>query len=234
MVCQWASAEWSLERVCLGIPEMATRKRRVDLSATAAAVMDDMEVSAADAISFTTDHEQAQRNALKTLASTMVGCSHHGIQLLPRHVLPLVRERRQVKAGDAGAEGNRRERSSRVPGSARLVARLDAEVARPPARLEAQRLQRRKSPSQPARLEACREVIRAFHWRTKLVAEAARGGGLTEELADGVLASLGWRQEALARQIWVLARWTRVSYSSSTYMEEAFHWWSNPWRLLAD
>ena len=181
----------TLERVCLGIPEMATRKRRVDLSATAAAVMDDMEVSAADAISFTTDHEQAQRNALKTLASTTVGCSCHGIQLPPRHVLPLVRERRQVKAGDAGAEGNRRERSSRVPGSARLVARLDAEVARPPALLEAQRLQRRKSPSQPARLEACREVIRAFRWRMKLVAEAARGGGLTEEVSARVISGRG-------------------------------------------
>ena len=113
--------------------------------------------------------------------------------------------------GDPNRVGIRWERRFRVPGSARLVARLDAEVARPPARLEAQRLQRRKSLSQPARLEACREVIRAFHWRTKLVAEAARGGGLTEELADGVLASLGWRQEALAREIWVLARWTRVS-----------------------
>ena len=30
----------------------------------------------------------------------MVGCSCHGIQLPPRHVLPLVRERRQVAAGD--------------------------------------------------------------------------------------------------------------------------------------
>ena len=100
MACQWVSVDWEMERVCLGIPEMTCRKRADDLKGTAAAVMRDMEVSALDAISFTTDHEQAQRNAVKTLAETMVGCSCHGIQLPPRHVLPLVREKRQVAAGD--------------------------------------------------------------------------------------------------------------------------------------
>ena len=112
-------------------PEMIARKMAVDLRATAAAAT---QVNPADGISFTKDHEQAQPKAVKNLADTTVASSFHCIiiQLPPRHVLPLVLERRQVKAGDAGAEGNRRERSSRVPGSTRLVARLDAEVAKGP------------------------------------------------------------------------------------------------------
>ena len=54
-------------------------------------------VSPADGISFLTYHEQVQPNAVKTLAETTVRII---IQLPPRHVLPLVRQRRQVAAGD--------------------------------------------------------------------------------------------------------------------------------------
>ena len=57
-------------------------------------------MSPADAISFTTDHEKAQRNAVKKLAQYMVGCSCHGLQLMPRHVLPLVNDRRQAAVSD--------------------------------------------------------------------------------------------------------------------------------------
>ena len=95
LVCQWISADWTLESVCLGIPEKTDRKRAIELRNTAAEVMEDLEVSAADAISFTTDHEQAQRNAVQTLA-----LAASRVMVLPRQVLPLVRVRRQVAAGD--------------------------------------------------------------------------------------------------------------------------------------
>ena len=75
------------------------------------------------------------------------------------------------------------------------------------------------------RLEACREVIRAFRQRTRVVVEVAWSAGLTTALAEDILSKLGWTQEALAREIWLLARWRRMSYCSRTYMEEAFHWW---------
>ena len=86
-----------------------------------------------------------------------------------------------------------------------------------------------RTESEPAGLEACRELIRAFRWRTKLVAEAAKHAGLTEELAEKILTFIGLTQDALASEIWILARWTRVACTSWAYMEEAFHWWSTPW-----
>ena len=64
LACQWVSAEWSLDRVCLGIPEMPSRKRALELRATAGMVMDEMDVCPADGISFTKDHEQAQPKAV--------------------------------------------------------------------------------------------------------------------------------------------------------------------------
>ena len=54
------------------LPEMIARKMAVDLRATAAAVTHEIEVSPADGISFTKDHEQAQRKGVKTLAETTV------------------------------------------------------------------------------------------------------------------------------------------------------------------
>ena len=56
--------------------------------------MASMSVVKGDVIAFTTDHEQAQRKGVKPLADICVGCSCHGIQLPPRHVLPPVREKK--------------------------------------------------------------------------------------------------------------------------------------------
>ena len=92
--CRWVSASWVQEEVCLGIPEMASRKRAVDLKKTAAKEMESMSLVNEDAIAFTTDHEQAQRKGVKPLADICVGCSCHGIQLPPRHVLPPVRQKK--------------------------------------------------------------------------------------------------------------------------------------------
>ena len=70
------------------------------------------------------------------------------------------------------------------------------------------------------RLDACREVVRAFHWRSRLVADAAKHAGLTEELAENILTFIGLTQDALVHEIWNLARWMRVACTSRTYMEE--------------
>ena len=84
------------------------------------------------------------------------------------------------------------------------------------------------------RTEACKEAIRAFHWRSRLVTDAAKRAGLTEALAEHILTFLGLTQDALASEIWILARWTRVACTSWAYTKEAFHWWLNPWRTLED
>ena len=98
LMCRWVSESWQIEEVCLGIPEMASRKRAVDLQTTASAEMEAMGVAREDAISFTTDHEGAQRKAVRGLADVAVGCACHGIQLPPRHSLPLVKQRAKSKA----------------------------------------------------------------------------------------------------------------------------------------
>ena len=101
LACQWVSAEWELKQVCLGIPEMTSRKRGVDLKDTATKVMTATDLASTDGIAFTTDHEGAQRSAVKSLAETVVGCSCHGIQLPPRHVLPDVRSKKKISEESA-------------------------------------------------------------------------------------------------------------------------------------
>ena len=101
LIGRWISETWAIEEVCLGMPEMPSRKPAVDLQATASEVLAEMSITPEDAISFTTDHEQAQRNAVKSLADVAVGCACHGIQLPPRHVLPAVRQKTYAALSEA-------------------------------------------------------------------------------------------------------------------------------------
>ena len=80
----------------------------------------------------------------------------------------------------------------------------------------------------------CAATIRFFRWRAGLVMQATQREGLAEELAQRVLELLNLNQETLAREVWTLVPWARAPYFARTHMREAFHWWANPWRMLAD
>ena len=129
--CRWVSASWELTEVCLGIPEMASRKRAVDLKKTAAKEMESMSLVNEDAIAFTTDHEQAQRKGVKSLADICVGCSCHGIQLPPRHVLPPVKLKKAKTAEDSDSSSDSSSSDSERMGGTTLAEAEVAEAAPP-------------------------------------------------------------------------------------------------------
>ena len=129
--CRWVSASWELTEVCLGIPEMASRKRAVDLKKTAAKEMESMSLVNEDAIAFTTGHEQAQRKGVKSLADICVGCSCHGIQLPPRHVLPPVKLKKAKTAEDSDSSSDSSSSDSERMGGTTLAEAEVAEAAPP-------------------------------------------------------------------------------------------------------
>ena len=95
VMAHWISPEWKQVEVCLGMPELVGMKKSPDLKRTALKAMNDMGIEIADVIAFTTDHDRTQRKAVRGLSNVMICCCCHGIQLIPRHMLPLVLTKKQ-------------------------------------------------------------------------------------------------------------------------------------------